>query len=210
MGQKRRISVRALVVAAAFAGLAGAAPAPARPAGNEFLAALLAGLPRQGESFACFSRQYDNAQLAAHPQQKVAFAKALIAAYYRRSSLGPGDGGYSYQVSLAFRFRDRPDMLMGVAECGEGKTPDSLKGGAYCAGPGDPGAHLGIEGRDVLVLTIPNGADLWAPGPVEQRHDTVKNPFGADDRTFLLVRTSLSECEDLAFDRWKPLRPHEP
>jgi hypothetical protein len=67
-----------------------------------------------------------------------------------------------------------------------------------------------LQGRQVLVVTIPNGADLWAPGPVEKRHDTVKNPFGADDKTFLLIRTDLSECEDLAFERWKPLRPHEP
>ena len=64
--------------------------------------------------------------------------------------------------------------------------------------------------RQVLVMTIPNGADLWAPGPVEKRHDTVKNPFDADDKTFLLIRTDLSECKDLAFERWKPLRPHEP
>jgi hypothetical protein len=200
---------RALVIAA----LMNLAPVPqvhAAAAGNEFLAALFGALPRQGESFACFSRQYDEAQLAARPGQKVAYMKALIAAYYRQSSLAPQTGAYSYQVSLAFRFRDRADTLTGVAECGEGRVRDSLRGGAYCAGPGDPGAHLGLQGRQVLVVTIPNGADLWAPGPLEKRHDTVKNPFGADDKTFLLVRTELSECDDLAFDRWKPLRPYEP
>ena len=143
--------------------------------------------------------------MAARPKQKVAFVKALIAGYRQ-----PGSSVYSYQVSLAFRFRDRADMLTGVAECGEGRVRDSLRGGAYCAGPGDPGAHLRLQGRQVLVMTIPNGADLWAPGPVEKRHDTVKNPFGADDTMFLLIRTDLSECEDLAFERWKPLRPHEP
>lgn len=159
-----------------------------RDGGNEFLATVL----------------------AVRPKQKVAFMKALIAAYYRQSSLAPASGAYSYQVSLAFRFRTRADTLTGVAECGEGRVRDSLRGGAYCAGPGDPGAHLRLQGRQVLVMTIPNGADLWAPGPVEKRHDTVKNPFGADDKTFLLIRTDLSECEDLAFERWKPLRPHEP
>jgi hypothetical protein len=200
---------RALIIAA-LANLASVQHVLAAAPGNEFLAALLGSLPRQGESFACFSRQYDEAQMAARPGQKVAFAKALIAAYYRQSSLAPETGAYSYQVSLAFRFRDRRDTLTGVAECGEGRVRDSLRGGAYCAGPGDPGAHLGLQGRRVLVLTIPNGADLWAPGPLERRHDTVKNPFGVDDKTFLLVRTELSECEDLAFDRWKPLRPHEP
>jgi hypothetical protein len=66
--------------------------------------------------------------------------KALIAAYHQQSSLAPASGAYSYQVSLAFRFRDRADVLTGVAECGEGRVRDSLRGGAYCAGPGDPGA----------------------------------------------------------------------
>ena len=202
--------LRRALIAAAFGGLACGQQTHAATAGNEFLAALVGSLPRLGESFACFSRQYDNAQLAAHPKQKVAFVKALIAAYRQQSSLGPASGAYSYQVSLAFRFRDRPDMLTGVAECGEGRIRDWLARGAYCAGPGDPGAHLSLQGRRVLVMTIPNGADLWAPGPVDKRHDTVKNPFGADDRTFLLIRTELSECEDLAFERWKPLRPHEP
>jgi len=199
---------RALIVAA-IGSLSFDQQAHAATAGNEFLATLVGSLPRQGESFACFSRQYDDAQLAARPKQKATFVKALIAAYRQQSSLGWASA-YSYQVSLAFRFRDRADMLTGVAECGEGRVKDSLRGGAYCAGPGDPGAHLRLQGRQVLVVTLPNGADLWAPGPVDKRHDTVKNPFGADDKTFLLIRTELSECEDLAFERWKPLRPHEP
>jgi hypothetical protein len=196
--------LRRALIAVAFASLT-SGQARAATAGNEFLAALMGSLPRQGESFACFSRQYDEAQLATRPKQKVAFVKALIAAYRQ-----PGSSAYSYQVSLAFRFRDRGDLLTGVAECGQGTVRDSLRGGAYCAGPGDPGAHLRLQGRQVLGLTIPNGADLWAPGPVEKRHDTVRNPFGADDKTFLLIRTDLSECEDLAFERWKPLRLHEP
>jgi len=197
------------LIVAAIGSLSFDQQAHAATAGNEFLATLVGSLPRQGESFACFSRQYDDAQLAARPKQKATFVKALIAAYRQQSSLGWASA-YSYQVSLAFRFRDRADMLTGVAECGEGRVKDSLRGGAYCAGPGDPGAHLRLQGRQVLVVTLPNGADLWAPGPVDKRHDTVKNPFGADDKTFLLIRTELSECEDLAFERWKPLRPHEP
>ena len=201
--------LRRALIAAVFGSLTFGRQAHAATAGNKFLADLL-GSPPRGESFACFSRQYDDAQLAARPKQKVSFVKALIAAYRQQSSLGPASSPYSYQVSLAFRFRDRADTLTGVAECGEGRVKDSLAGGAYCAGPGDPGAHLGLQGRQVLALTIPNGADLWAPGPVEKRHDTVKNPFGDDDKTFLLIRTNLSECEDLAFERWKPLRPHEP
>jgi hypothetical protein len=123
--------LRRALIAAAFAGLTSGQQAHAATAGNEFLAVLIGSLPRQGESFACFSRQYDDAQLAARPKQKIAFVKALIAAYRQQSSLGPASSAYSYQVSLAFRFRDRADVLTGVAECGEGRVRDSLRGGEF-------------------------------------------------------------------------------
>jgi len=200
---------RTLVVIAALASLSQPKPALAAGSGNQFLATVLGGLGRQGEWFACFSQQYDDAHLAAHPGQRVTFMKALVDGYFRTSVLGPASGSYMYQVSLAFRFRDRADTLTGVAECGDGKPKDSVRGGANCAGPGDA-SHLGMEGRQVLVVTIPNGADLWGPGPKDERHDTIKNPFGPDDRVFRLTRTDVSQCEDLAFDRQKPLRPHEP
>jgi hypothetical protein len=59
-------------------------------------------------------------------------------------------------------------------------------------------------------MSIRSGADLWAPGPFDQHHDIVKDPFGDDDASFRLVRTDLKECEDLAFNRQKPLRAYEP
>jgi hypothetical protein len=80
----------------------------------------------------------------------------------------------------------------------------------FVGATGGAATHLALHGRQVLVVTIPDGADFWMPGPVDKRHDTVKNPFGPDDRIFRLNRTNLRQCEDLAFDRQKPLRPHEP
>ena len=201
---------RTLIIAATFASLASAKHAHAAGSDNEFLANLLGRLQRQGESFACFSRQNDDANLAAHRGQRVTFVKALVDAYFRESSLAPASGSYLYQVSLAFRFRDRPETLAGVVECGDGTPRDSLHSGAHCAGPAGAATHLALRGRQVLVVTIPDGADLWMPGPVDKRRDTVKNPFGPDDRVFRLIRTDLRPCEDLAFDRQKPLRPHEP
>ena len=196
---------RTWVFLAVLAGLT--TPAAASP---QFLSRLIGQPFTQGESFACFSRQYDAAHLNAHPNQRVTFVKALIAAYFRESSFTPGQGSFMYQISLAFRFRDRPETLTSVAECGDGKPADSLRGGAYCAGPGKGPSHLTLDGRDVVLLSMPGGADLWAPGPIDKRHDTVANPFGPDDQAFRLVRTEVRACEDLAFDRWKPLRPHEP
>lgn len=196
---------QSLTMIVAFAILASKPQAFGADAGNRFLAELLGRpLERQGESFACFSREYDDAHLSAHPQQQVAFVRALVAAR------APATPSPMYQVTLAFRFRGRAETLTAVAECGGGKPPDSVRGGARCAGPGDAETRLALAGRQAVVMTIPGGADLWAPGPTDQRHDTVANPFGPDDKAFRLVRTDLKQCEDLAFERQKPLRPHEP
>jgi hypothetical protein len=189
----------------AFTLAAFASQAYAANADNPFLAKLLGRpLETQGESFACFSRSYDDAHLSAHPKQQVTFVKALVAAHT------PPGGAPMYQVSLAFKFRDRPETLTAVSECGDGSPKDSVRGGAHCAGPGDCETRLTLAGRQAINMTIPGGADLWAPGPIDQRHDTVKNPFGPDDKVFRLTRTELKACEDLAFERQKPLRPHEP
>jgi hypothetical protein len=192
--------------------LAGLSATPSQAAeGNEFLARLMGRLYRDGETFACFSRRYDEAYLATHPRQNVVFAKMLVSAYFRTSSLNARYDAYSYQLGMAFRFRGRPETLTTVAECGDGKPRDSLRDGAVCAGPAAEGhSHLALAADGALLMTIPDGADLWAPGPIDQRHEVVKNPFGADDKLFRLERTDVSECEDLAFDRQKPLRAHEP
>jgi len=199
-------------VALLVALIAGLAPVAAEAAdyGNPFLARVVGRLHRRGESFACFSRRYDDAHLAGHPTQKVTFGKALVSTRFVEPWAPFGYRGYMYSVSLAFEFRDRPETLTTVAECGDGKPKDSLRGGAVCAIVGGTTAHLTMDGKDTLVMEVPGGVDLWAPGPKEQRHDTVENPFGPDDRVFRLVRTELRRCEDLAFDRQIPLRQHEP
>ncbi len=201
---------RILTIAAFLTGFAALGHVAAAGYGNEFLAHVVGHLYRQGESFACFSRQFDAAHLAAHPRQNAIFAKALVAAQFGAPLLPHWRTGYMYQVSLAFRFRGREETLTGVMECGDGTPKDSLRGGAVCAVVGGKDSHLALDGNKVLLMRIPGGADLWSPGPVDQRHDTVKNPFGPDDVVFRLVRTDLKQCEDLAFDRQKPLRPHEP
>jgi hypothetical protein len=198
---------RALIVIAFLASFSPLALAAG--ASNEFLHHLVGHLYRSGESFACFSRQYDEAHLAAHPGQLVTFMQALVDAYFRKPPAPHQPGSYMYQVRLAFKFRGREETLTGVAECGDGTPKDSLRGGAVCAGPGEGPSHLALDGKKGLVMTFKGGADLWAPGPIDQRHDIVKNPFGPGDGTFRLARVNLKQCEDLAFPRQKPLRQHE-
>jgi hypothetical protein len=103
-------------IAAFLAGFAPLDQAAAASSGNEFLAHVVGHLYPRGESFACFTRQYDAAHLAAHPRQQVIFAKALVDAHFRDSSLPGGYSGYMYQVSLAFRFRSRKEADGGTQE----------------------------------------------------------------------------------------------
>ena len=112
---------RALIIAAALAEFMSAGHAHSAGSENEFLANLLGRLYRQWESFACFSRQYDDAQLAARRGQRVTFVKALVDAYFRESSFAPAKGSYLYQVSLAFRFRDRTETLTGSRNAATGR-----------------------------------------------------------------------------------------
>ena len=114
---------------------------------NEFLAHLVGHLYRQGESFACFSRQYSAAHLAAHPGQQVTFMKALVDAHFSEPWAPHQPALYMYQLRLAFRFRGREESLTGVAECGDGTPKDSLRGGSVCAGPGDKPSHLALDGN---------------------------------------------------------------
>src|SRR5271166_1026807 len=69
---------RTLTITAFLAGFAPLDQAAAASSGNEFLAHVVGHLYSRGESFACFTRQYDAAYLAAHPRQQVIFAKALV------------------------------------------------------------------------------------------------------------------------------------
>jgi hypothetical protein len=201
------ILVRPLVTAAILAAVA--ATSAAEAANNAFLARLVGHLYHAGEGFACFSRRYDDAYLAAHPKQNVTYAKMLVLASFGRAGGDPRYSAHSYQLGLAFKFRDRPEQLTSVGEC---SSRDDTPRGAKCAGPvgSDGDMHLALAGEHSVLMTIPNGSDLWAPGPIDQRHDVVKNPFGNDDKLFRLDRAPLAECEDLAFERQKPLRPHEP
>jgi hypothetical protein len=195
--------LRCIVLSSVAAFLVGAGSCAA--AEQSVLAQLVGPLHRQGKSFGCYVKRYGAGYLAAHPGQRVTFVKALIAGYYRTDVAGR-NGAYEYQVSLAFRFRDRPETLSTVAECGEGQRTDPARSGIVCAGPGEK-SYLTVRGRN-LSIVMPGGADLWMPGPVDQRHEVVKNPFGSKDEAFHLSLGRLKPCEDLAFDDWKPLRPY--
>jgi hypothetical protein len=164
-----------------------AAPSP-------FLARLMGRAPGEGKTFACFTRVYDDAHLAARPLQNVRAMDVLVVAY---STLD-----YGYQLRMGFRFRGRAEELTTVAECGGAgdRPPDSLRGVAVCAGPvGGGSMRVALDDDGSALMAIPNGAHLWRPGPPNPK-DTVDDAFGPDDKLFRLTRTDLSNCADQMFD----------
>jgi len=48
-------------------------------------------------------------------------------------------------------------------------------------------------------MSLPEGAELWPPGPPDPKN-AVKDALGPDDKVFRLDRARLSACEDQLFD----------
>ena len=183
--------VRTLAIAAVLATLMTASAASAAGP-SAFLARLMGRAPGEGKTFACFTRVYDGAYLAARPLQNVRAMDVLVVAY---STLD-----YGYQLRMGFRFRGRTEELTTVAECGGAGagSPDLLRGVAVCAGPiGGGSMRVALDDDRSVLMTIPNGAHLWRPGPPNPK-DTVNDAFGPDDKVFRLYRTDLSNCEEQA------------
>lgn len=157
---------------------------------SRFVTFLAGQKPGQGKTFACFIRTYDEAHLAAHPEQHVTAVRMLVTVY---SNLD-----YGYQLRLGLNVRDRPAPLESVAECGNGSTRDRLDRAAICAGIGGK-VRLAIENKNAIQLSLPLNTDLWAPRPGE-KSDIVQGAFAEDDKHFRLTRAPLSHCDDQALD----------
>ncbi len=181
---------RFVAISALLVGLTSSVPASAAEP-SEFITHLMGRVPGQGKTFACFSHVYDDAHLGAHPQQNVRSMRVLIVAY---SALQ-----YAYQLRMGFEFRGRPETLTTVAECGPSVSEaNSARGSAVCAGPvGGRSMSLSLEGEHSVLMTLPDGAHLWKPGP-PRPNDTVNDAFGPNDKLFRLDRTALPLCDDQA------------
>jgi hypothetical protein len=139
-------------------------------------------VPGEGKTFACFTRVYDAAHLAAHPAQNVRSMEALAVVYSAAAR-------ESYQLRMGFRFRGRPEEFTTVAECGD----------AVCAGPAPGSMRVALDDGASVLMDIPDGAHLWRPGPPNPK-DTLDDAFGPDDKRFRLYRTDLADCRDQMFD----------
>ena len=156
---------------------------------------LLGKDPGQSTAFACFSRHYDAAHLAAHPKQNVRDIQVFTDSTYDKDS----GRDYMLTVGVGFRkFKREFDISGGCSTTVDGKN--LLSCGADC-----DGGHFDIttQSQSTILLSIPESVRLWDPSASDDSpsDDPPKGAdFGSDDKLFRLDRAPLAECEPLMSD----------
>ncbi|MBI3705876.1 MAG: hypothetical protein HY244_18935 [Rhizobiales bacterium] len=173
---------------------AGAARAENAGDTDAFAKRMFAGnLASQGKSYACFTRRYDAAHLARHPQQKTTAMKLLVSA-----ETVPEDQALNYSFSLGVKFSDRKGNFDSSGSCGHPTasqdTADKLTLGC---GVDCDGGGLSVEmvNADKSVMVRLERLAIWN----NDKPDEERTGFnaGADDRAFRLDRVGLDECKSL-------------
>jgi hypothetical protein len=183
---KRRLHI--VPIASAAAGLAIAWAGAAAATENDL--ALFGKDPGKAKVYACFTRRYDQAHLAAHPKQNVVDMPMLVNSY-----VDDNDSGRQYQLEIGVRFRKRPTLFQLSGACDStvnGKT--ALSCGFDCDGGR---VDVRIKDAQSILVSIPDGAQTWDPGSAEPPADA---KFGKDDKLFRLDRTGLKDCLPEALD----------
>ncbi|HEY6259368.1 MAG TPA: hypothetical protein VIY51_26615 [Xanthobacteraceae bacterium] len=176
-------------------------PASAEPASKEtakeddafqqrLFGRLLAGKPMH----VCFSRVYDPAHLAQHPQQNVRTMLLMVKADVL-------DKQPNYELRIGVTFRKSDKHFESAGSCGSIHDADAGgKGIAHCGVDCDGGQiDVSIKDAKSVLVSIPAGARIWRAGSGVGENDRRKR-FGSDDKVFRLDKTALTQCLDLADD----------
>ena len=160
-----------------------AAPASA----DDALTRLLGHPSAKTKAYGCFTRVYDDAHLAQHPQQNVRKMVMLI------SRAAESEGVSGYELRIGSKFRSRKGLLDTGGNCHASQEPNAPNDKIECSVSCD-GGQIGvtIEASGKVLVAIPNGARLWDPAKPEE--DNVKGGFGPDDKIFRLERASIAAC----------------
>jgi hypothetical protein len=183
----KRLAIRILYAAAAAAILASATGAVGA---EEFVARLFGHAPGKGKTYACFTRVYDPAHLASHPQQNVRSMIMLV--------VMDSDNPDYYQLRIGSHFRTRKGILDTAGDCGVPHDASDAAG-AHCSVACDGGAiEVALKDKDAVMLSIPEGARLWKPDADDNA--SVHGAFGPDDKLFRLDRSPAAECAEEGAD----------
>jgi hypothetical protein len=187
----KRLAIRTLFAAATATMLGFATDA----AGVEdFVSRLLGHPPGKGKTYACFTRVYDPAHLASHPQQNVRSMILLVVVDSESPDI--------YQVRIGSHFRSREGLLDSEGDCGvpDKESDADNPAGSHCGVACDGGAiDVALKDKDAMLLSIPEGARLWKPGD-DDTIPAVRGAFGPDDKLFRLDRSPAAECAEEGAD----------
>ena len=160
---------------------------------------LLGKDPGKAAAYSCFTRQYDDAHLAAHPRQNVRAMSLFVESTYDASNDPDNPRTDDIQIGVNFRKLAKAYDISGGCDT----TVDNKKL-LSCGGDCD-GGHFDIstKGPDTILVSIPDGARLWDPD-ADPNADPQEPPkaaqFGADDKLFMLNRVDVKQCQALMSD----------
>jgi hypothetical protein len=172
----------------------------------DFAKRMFAEAAGQPKAFACFTRHYDAAHLAQHPQQKVSVMKLLVT-----SEKSADDKYLNYSFRLGVNFRNRPGDFDSSGDCGHiasvrpAEDADAapiaagidFSCGVDCDGGG---VDVALADKDASAIVKLDRIRIWKTGAPESKAVDVLEA-GADDKVFRLDRANMSECTPLAADR---------
>jgi hypothetical protein len=191
----------AAVTALALLALGANARAEDTSKSDQFAQRLLAGkVAAKGKTYACFTRRYDAAHLAKHPEQKVTAMRLLV-----NAEILPEDKELNYGFQLAIEYRGRKGKFETSGSCGhpsaKEKVPDTLELGC---GVDCDGGGLSVEltNGDKSTLIGIDRVAVWDMSNKESERTGFDG--GADDHLFRLDRTSLDACRALIQENEEP------
>ena len=184
-----------LVATAAAAGLSHAEDVVDKAKTRDFDAKVFAR-PFDQKTYACFVRRYDANHLAQHPKQKVSAMKLLVTA-----EIPPEQQTINYSFRLGVKYRNRPGNFDSSGYCRHVVAED--KGGEihYGCGVDCDGGGIDVAMKDDKSAIVElERIRMWdRKKPDEDSGNDLE--AGADDKTFRVYRTNLSECAELVTDR---------
>jgi hypothetical protein len=200
------VSLLILLIGAVTAGAAPALADDLQQADAAFAKRMFAGDVPKPKAYACFTRRYDAAHLAAHPRQKVNAMKLLITA-----EMVPEDKAVDYSFRLGVTFRDRPGDFDSSGDCGHAPTVKVLDAAEAAVPDGidfecsvdcdGGGISVNLAHNDTALIVKPlQRIRIWKGKDFDEAAATALNA-GADDKIFRLDRVKPDECSSLITDR---------
>jgi len=179
-----------LVLAAIAAGTVPAGALAAGPLGAASDASIFGKEPGQEQAYACFTRVYDKAHLAAHPKQNTRDMTLFV-----KSTVDP-EMGRQYELTLGAHFRKHATQFVSGGGC---SLSEDGKGALHCGIDCDGGQiGVSIKNAQSILVAIPDGARLWDPETDETPPANAR--FGVDDKLFRLDRAALADCLPIISD----------